>query len=530
MTTSPESADYVVVGAGSAGAALAGRLTGTTTASVVLLEAGGPARGPAVRIPAAFPQNFRTASDWDYTTVPQPGLAGRSVYWPRGRMLGGCSSMNAMMWVRGFAADYDAWGEACGPDWSWKGLLPYFLRTEGIEGATDPDHGRHGPLTIGPQRSPHPHTTAFLDAVRELGHAVEEPNAAAPTGFSRALVNQRRGARFSAADAYLRPARRRPNLHVVTDARVTRVLFEGHRAVGVEYRTGRGVRRVLARREVVLSGGAVNTPQLLMLSGIGDAGRLRDLGIEVLVDAPEVGSNLTDHLIGGLVVDTPGGSLLSAERPRELLKYLVRRGMLTSNVGEAYGFVRSRPDLALPDLEILFAPVPFLGQGLVKATEHGVTVGAVLLRPRSTGAVTLASPDPFDKPVIDPRYLSDPHGHDRAALLAGLDVCERIVERFTARGLTGGRYLMPPGAEHLPPAQRAARALDEHAHTVYHPVGTARMGRDGASVVDPELRVRGVRGLRVADASIMPAPVRGHTHAPAVVIGEKAADLLAAAG
>ncbi|WP_405917194.1 GMC family oxidoreductase [Streptomyces sp. NBC_00728] len=256
----PGSADYVVVGAGSAGAALAGRLTESGKASVLLLEAGGRDRKAAVHIPAAFSQLFRTELDWDYSTAPQPELSGRPVYWPRGRMLGGSSSMNAMMWVRGFAADYDEWGDLCGADWSWKGLLPYFRRTERVLGATDPDHGRSGPMSVEPQRDPSPHTAAFLDAVRELGRTVEPANTARPDGFSQTMVSQRRGARFSTADGYLKPARRRPNLRVLTDAQATRVLFEGHRAVGVEYVTGGVTRRVLARREVVLSAGAVNTP------------------------------------------------------------------------------------------------------------------------------------------------------------------------------------------------------------------------------------------------------------------------------
>ena len=521
--------DIVVVGAGSAGAALAARLTESGRVTVLLLEAGGPDKDPSLHIPAAFSTLFRSEHDWSYDTEPQQQLGGRTVYWPRGKVLGGSSSLNAMMWVRGFAADYDEWAELAGPQWSWESLRPLFLRAERTTGSSDSDHGTDGAISVQPQRDPRPHTAAFLRAAREAGYPVEGANSLQPEGFTQTMVSQRRGARSSTASAYLKPARRRRNLTVRAGAQVTRVLFDGRRATGVEYLFDGRTRTAAARREVVLSGGTVNTPQLLMLSGIGPADHLRHNGIDVLADRPEVGRNLRDHLISGHIVRVDAGSLADAKRPRELVRYLARRrGMLTSNVAEAYGFVRSDPSMALPDLEILFAPVAYVGEGLVPPPRHGVTVGAILLRPHSTGTVTLRSPDPTAKPLIDPRYLSDDAGHDRRTLLAGMQVCEALLAAPALRALTDGTYVVPEGAESLDPAERAERLVDGFAHTLYHPTSTARMGSDDGSVVDPELRVRGVERLRVADASVMPQIIRGHTNAAAIVIGERAAELLLA--
>ncbi len=517
--------DYIVVGAGSAGAALANRLSADPLVSVLLLEAGPADRKQAVHIPAAFSQLFRSSYDWNYDTVPQPELAGRSVYWPRGKTLGGSSSLNAMMWVRGFAADYDNWAQAAGAGWSWDRLVPYFLRVERVAGATRADQGTDGAVSIQAQRSPRPATADFLQAAQEAGYPIEQANLPTPNGFTQTMVNQRRGARYSTADAYLRPVRQRPNLTVRTGAQVRRVVFNGHRAAGVEVQVGTQIRHATATREVILCGGAINTPQLLLLSGIGDADQLSAHGIPVRVDSPGVGRNLTDHLIAGLVARTDRDTLFDAQRPAEVANYLLRReGMLTSNVAEAYGFVRSSPDLALPDLEILFAPVAYVGQGLVPTPEHGLTVGAILLQPRSSGTVALTSADPLAAPIIDPRYLTDPA--DRATLLAGLAVCEDLLRQPALAARTGRGFVAPPDGDDLDQATRDATTLEQYSHTLYHPVGTARMGSDRQSVVDPALRVRGVTGLRVADASVMPRIIRGHTNAPSIVIGERAADLI----
>ncbi len=554
-------ADYIVVGAGSAGAAVAARLSEDPSVSVLLLEAGPVDKALELHVPAAFSKLFRGASDWNYDTVPQPALEGRTVYWPRGKTLGGSSSLNAMMWVRGFAGDYDGWSSVAGPSWSWAALAPYFLRVEKTEGAADPSLGTAGPQAVERQRDPRPHTAAFLEAARQLGHPVTTANLPTGQGFSQTMVTQHRGGRASTADAYLRPARGRKNLRVVTGALVRRVTFDAGsggsgsgfsdgadvstrfargatgggspRATGVYVEIDGVTRHARARREVILSGGAINTPQLLMLSGIGPAEHLAEHGIPVLVDAPEVGENLQDHLVAGLAPTARGGTLYGAEKPAQLARYLAqRRGMLSSNVAEAYGFVRTGvadetgAPADLPDIEIIFAAAPYVGEGLVPLPAEGLTVGAILLQPRSRGTIRLASADPAAAAIIDPRYLSDPDGIDARTLRAGLAECERLIGADALRAVTTGGWVQPEGGEAMSPEERAEMSMRRYSHTLYHPVGTARMGQDEASVVDPELRVRGVRGLRVADASVMPTVIRGHTNAPAIVIGERAADLI----
>ncbi|MCP2635325.1 GMC family oxidoreductase N-terminal domain-containing protein [Microbacterium sp. HD4P20] len=543
-------ADYIVVGAGSSGAALAARLSEDPAVSVLLLEAGPPDTALELHVPAAFKKLFRSAYDWNYDTVPQPALEGRTVYWPRGKTLGGSSSLNAMMWVRGFAADYDEWADAVDPAWSWRSLVPYFRRVERTEpakggaaadGSAEPTHGIDGAQAVQHQRDPRPQTAAFLAAAAELGHPVTVANLPEAQGFSQTMVSQLRGARASTADAYLRPARRRRNLRIVTGAHVRRVTFTAdrasvgapRRATGVHVDIAGVTRHATARREVILCGGAINTPQLLMLSGIGPAGHLAEHGIPVIVDAPGVGSNLQDHLVAGLAPAARGGTLFTAESRGQLARYLGgRRGMLTSNVAEAYGFVRTAvADRAgmpagLPDVEIIFAPAPYVGEGLVPLPGEGLTVGAILLRPRSRGTIRLASADPYAKPLIDPAYLSDPDGIDAATMTAGLAECERLIASDALGAVTTGGWIQPEGGERMTPEERAELSLRRYSHTLYHPVGTARMGAEPDAVVDAALRVHGVTGLRVADASVMPTLIRGHTNAPAIVIGEVAADLI----
>ncbi|WP_205874139.1 GMC family oxidoreductase [Mycobacterium camsae] len=519
--------DYVVIGTGSAGAVVINRLTADPGTEVAALEAGPGDTNRFIGIPAAFSKLFRSEVDWDYLTEPQPELNGRQIYWPRGKVLGGCSSMNAMMWVRGFGADYDEWARRADEHWSGAAALEYYRRIEDVSAAwhfvSGDDSGVTGPLHISRQRSPRPLTAAWLSATREYGYPAAQPNSAAPEGFCETVVTQRRGARYSAADAYLKPAMTRKNLTLLTEATATRIIFEGTRAVGVEYQHAGRTSVVHARREVVLCGGAVNSPQLLMLSGVGDRDQLAGHGIEIVCHAPEVGQNLIDHLVTPVGFDVDDGSLFSAEKPKQLISYLLRRrGMLTSNVGEAYGFIRSRPDLELPDLELIFAPAPFYDEALQPAAGHGVVFGPILVAPESRGQITLRSADPRDKPVIDPRYLSDPR--DREAMMTGLRICAELAQTPSLRDVLGP-VVRPRNCTGLDDATLEL-ALTMCSHTLYHPMGTCRMGSDDTSVVDPQLRVRGVDGLRVADASVIPSTIRGHTHAPSVLVGERAADLI----
>jgi choline dehydrogenase-like flavoprotein len=509
--------DYIVVGTGSAGSVVANRLSADPGSQVVVLEAGPRDKDKFIHIPLTWAVKlFRSTVDWDYLTEPQKQLNGRQIYWPRGKMLGGSSSMNAQMWVRGFAADYDEWAVLAGDDWDFAHVAEYFKRIE------------HGPLVISRQRSPRSSTGAWLKAAEQCGHRIEQPNQPEPDGFCETMVTQRRGTRWSCADAYLKPVLRRRNLTLLTEATATRVLFDGTRAVGVEFEHA-GRRRVIrARREVVLCCGAINSPQLLMLSGIGDRQQLAAHGLDMVRHSPEVGKNLTDHLYAPLGFDANGDTYFGAEKPLQLLNYLIRRrGMLTSNGAEAYGFVRSRPELDLPDLELMFTPGPFFEEGIGDPYEgHAVLMWSIVLKPHSRGSVTLRSRDPKDKPIIDPQYLTDDAGVDRATLMEGLRICARIAESPALRDVIS-TIARPVAADKLDDAT-FDEAINSCSHTVYHPVGTCRMGSDDASVVDPQLRVRGVDGLRVADASVMPSIIRGHTHAPSVLIGEKAADLIRA--
>jgi len=522
-----EEFDYVVVGAGSAGCVLAARLSASGRATVLLLEAGPAARHLAIGVPAAFPTLFQSRLDWADRTTAQNGLSGRQLYWPRGKVVGGSSSINAMMWVRGFASDYDGWAERAGAGWSYENVLKYFRRAEGADRAiAGLAHGQDGPLAVSAQRDPNPLTFSWLSACHAVGIvANEHPNAGEEEGVATVLVNQRAGRRESVADAYLRPARRRTNLVVRSGARTERVLFEGRRAIGVAYRRGRELAEVRARREVILSAGAVGSPQLLLCSGVGPGEALAPLAIDVVADRPGVGKNLQDHLTAGFAQEvTPRVTLGGARGIRSLLRYLVsRRGLLSSNICEGYGFVRSHPGLAEPDLELLFVPGLFIDEGLTVPRRHGVTLGAVLLAPRSRGEITLRSPEVSEPPFIDPRYLSDPDGLDATTLAAGIRLCQRIAAASPLAEVLG--ELVQPGG--LGDEELVEASLHGYAQTLYHPVGTCSMGLEEASVVDPELVVRGVEHLRVVDASVIPVIPHGHTNAAVVMVAERAAELIA---
>ncbi|MFE9533617.1 GMC family oxidoreductase [Streptomyces sp. NPDC006691] len=517
--------DYIVVGAGSAGCVVAARLSQDPTVRVALVESGPRDRKSEIRVPAAFPKLFKTSYDWHFTTARQKALGGRELYWPRGHTLGGCSSINAMMWVRGHRDDYDTWGAAAGPEWSYDRLVRHFRRAEHWTGPTSGDgtvYGQDGPLFVSPQRDPNPTTAAFLGACRAAGlPELPELNAPDHSGCASTPVNQYRGRRWSAADGYLAPAARRPNLDVLTGVRVSGLRFEGSRVTGVT--TGGVPGTLTARREVILSAGAIGSPHLLMLSGIGDPERLRAAGITVRAASPEVGRHLQDHLSYGVTVRCPRPvTLTGADSPANLARYLLRRrGPLTTNVGEAVAFLRTDPRLAAPDIELVYAPGPFINHGLTPVSEHGLTIGVVLLQPASEGRVDLAGTGVSTPPRIDPGYLTAPE--DLPRLLAGI---RRAEELFAGAALAP--YVSGPMEPYPGPVddERLARSVRESVETLYHPVGTCRMGGDEGSVTDPRLRVRGVAGLRVVDASVMPRITRGHTHAPTVAIAEQAAEMI----
>ncbi|MQY22608.1 GMC family oxidoreductase [Nocardia macrotermitis] len=521
-----ESADYVIVGAGSAGCVLADRLSADGDARVVLLEAGGPAQRAEVSIPAAYPRLFGTALDWDYGTTPQPGLGGRVLRWPRGKVLGGSSSLNAQIWTRGHRADYDGWAAGGLSGWGAREVLPYLRRAEDCDCGTG-DFGSGGPLRIEELRDPSPATARFLAACAEAGIAPADPDRVLePEGVAQVRTTQRNGRRYSAADGYLSRAAKRPNLRVITDASVRRVVIEGGRAVGVEYDTDRGPGRVRVTGEVILAAGAIGSPQLLMLSGIGDRDHLRQNDIALRHHLPAVGEALADHLYVPLAFAAREPVSPGVESGRaELDQYLrERRGRLTSNIAEALAFVRSTDDLPAPDLELVWMLLPFVA-GREVAPGHGITLGVVLLQPHSTGRIRLISADPAAHPRIDPAYLSDAGAADLAVLMRGVRLAQRVLRQPALAQVLGDP--LTPGALDESDAV-VEKMIRLHAETLYHPVGTCRMGVGDDAVVDPRFRVDGIDGLRVVDASVLPAIPRVHTHAPTVMLAERAAEMIRA--
>jgi choline dehydrogenase len=431
-----------------------------------------------------------------------------------------------MIYIRGHASDYDHWAELGNEGWGYDAMLEYFKRAETFEPGDSPYHGDDGPLNVTDQPSPRPASEAFVRAAAQAGYdRTDDFNGAEQAGVGLYHVTQKDGKRHSAADAYLKPALDRPNLTAETGAQVTQVTVEGGRATGVEYERDGATRSVDATEEVILSAGAVNTPQLLMLSGVGDPDHLAEHGIDVEAASPGVGRNLQDHLFAFSVYETDDGvsTLDDAGSVRDLFNWFVRkRGKLTSNVGEAGGFVRSDEELSRPDLQFHFAPSYFMEHGLANPEEgRGLSIGATQLRPESRGRVTLASDDPFETPDIDPNYLDE--RADLDALVEGVKRAREIADQDALSEYIG-REVWP--GEDVETDEEIARHVREECHTVYHPVGTCKMGDDEAAVVDDELRVRGVEGLRVVDASVMPTLVGGNTNAPTIAIAERAADLI----
>jgi choline dehydrogenase len=526
MRTESTSFDYVIVGAGSAGCVLANRLSENGRYRVLLLEAGAPDRRREIHIPAAFSKLFKSPFDWAYHTEEQPNLGGRRLYWPRGRVLGGSSSINAMIYIRGHSSDYDEWHKQGNAGWSFKELLPYFKKAENNERGPCAYHGVGGPLNVADLRTVNPMSHAFIQAATEVGlKRLDDFNGAQDEGSGLYQVTQKNGQRHSAAVAYLHPALKRPNLAVKTGACVSRVRLRGSRACGVEYLEEGKVKEVLADKEVILSGGVINSPQVLMLSGIGPADHLNSIGIQPILELPGVGQNLQDHLAAAIVSNCSKPiSLAKGENLPSLLRYIFgKRGPLTSNVAEGGAFWKSETGLAAPDLQFHFGPVYYINHGFIRPEGHGFSVGPALLHPRSVGQIRLVSADPLKAPAIDPNYLAD--DRDLQALIEGLKMAREIVAQKPFDEYRSSEY--DPGSS-VQSDEDLAQYIRVKSETMYHPVGTCKMGKDPMAVVDDQLRVRGVEGLRVVDGSIMPTIVGGNTNAPIITIAEKAADLIVA--
>jgi choline dehydrogenase len=522
--------DYIIVGAGSSGCVLANRLSADPANRVLLLEAGGPDRNPWIHIPIGY---YRTMHDpaltWGYQTDPDPGIGGRRIVWPRGRVLGGSSSINGLVYIRGQREDYDQWRQMGNAGWSYDDVLPLFRRAEDQERGEDDLHGTGGPLKVSDIRDRRPICDALIEAAAQIGIPRNDDfNGATQEGAGYFQTTSRDRRRCSSAVAYLKPARRRPNLEVRTHALACRVLFEDGRATGVAYLRGGREEKVLAGREVILSGGAINSPQLLQLSGVGPPARLRELGIDVVLDAPGVGTDLQDHFQVRAIYELNKSWSVNDEVNsiwRRLgigLRYVLgATGPMTFSAGAAGAFTRTRSELAAPDVQYHFIPFSAEGPGQGLHPFPGVLLSVCQLRPESRGEILIRSPDPREHPSIRPNYLDTEL--DRRTIVAGMRIARRM-----SRAPAFAQHLLrerEPG-ESLESDEELLDFARTRGNTIFHPTSTCRMGQDERAVVDERLRVHGLRGLRVADCSIMPGVVSGNTNAPAIMIGEKASDMV----
>jgi choline dehydrogenase len=528
MTFKP---DFIVVGAGSAGCILANRLSADPAVRVLLLEAGGSDKSLFYRMPAGFFELMKSGKgNWNYESIAQPRLNGRKIYFPRGKVLGGSSSINGLVVSRGNVGDYDRWAELGNTGWSYQDCLPYFKRIENFPGSDAAAHGHSGPVgvTLTPLETMNPTSRAWIEGGVQAGHPFNpDVNAGNPLGMAQMQGNYANGVRQSASACYLNPIMDRPNLRVVTGALAKRVILEGQRAIGLEYLQGGQSHTVHAAREVLLAGGAINTPQLLQLSGIGEPDDMRPHGIAVRHALPGVGRNMKDHLSVAVKQRiTKPYSLLADLKPLAMVKalgqyLLFRSGPTSIGALETWAHLKSQPELAYPDLQIYSVPLMYNDHGRDVIKEEGFMAVLNGIQPSSVGTVKIRSSDPGAAPEIDPNYLSEPD--DLRVLREGIRLSREIIAQKAYNGFRGSEYA--PGAE-----AKSDAALDAYiraeANTLYHPVGTCKMGSDDMAVVDSALRVRGIAGLRVIDASIMPNITSGNTNFPTMMIAEKGADLI----
>jgi choline dehydrogenase-like flavoprotein len=526
--------DYIVIGGGSAGCVLAARLSEDPSVSVCLLEAGPPDTSVFIHCPAGLAVLAKNGqANWAFETVPQPGLNGRRGYQPRGKVLGGSSSVNAMIYVRGHRDDYDQWAAQGNAGWSYADVLPYFRKAEHNERGADDYHATGGPLNVMDLRSPNRFGPVFIEACKQAGYRENiDFNAEQQEGVGMYQVTHKNGERYSAAKAYLTPNLSRSNLEVLTNAHTLRILFEGKRAVGVQVRHGGAVKQLKAKREVLLCAGALQSPQVLMLSGVGAGAQLQRHDIAVVHDLPGVGEHLHDHMdvVQGVhapaLTDLFGLSMSGiAHVVQGIFEWRQqRRGLLTTNFAEAGGFIKSRPEEPLPDLQLHFVIAKLVDHGRKTVFGHGYSCHVCLLHPKSRGSVKLASADPTAAPLIDPNFLAERDDTER--MVRGFKLMRRILQQ---PALAGHRGKEMPASASAQSDEQIEQFIRSYGDTIYHPVGSCRMGSGPMDVVDGQLRVHGLQGLRVVDASIMPSIVGGNTNAPTIMIAEKAADMIKAA-